>query len=414
VRVFAVLRHRHIAILWGGQVLSSIGNSLYAIAFMWMATRVAGAHAGIAASAQAVTALAFGLLGGVYADRWDRRRTMIVADLGRAAAVAALPLVARAGEVHLVFLVGVGAVLGALDSLFRPALLASLPALVAHLPNKRRDLEATNSLMDATARIARTLGPSLAALLAAQVTLVHFFTLDALSFVFSALAIFSVGAGFAWRAPPVATGSGERPGVAGIARDLRAAIEIVRAHRPIAWALLALGLVSMAWAAGFAVGAPLFADRVLGRDVDAYGWIFGAYGVGNITSNLVLGSTGISHPVRMLFAGKIVLASGFVVLACAPSLPWAMAGAALAAVGGPMGDLPLLTLLQNELPADKLGKVFGLQMIVESGGYALGLLLAAPLFETLPVRGAIAATALVMAASGAMGLWRFGWRKVAG
>lgn len=390
-----------------------MGDSLYMIAFMWMATRVAGARAGIAASAQAVAMLTFGLLGGVYADRWDRRRTMIIADLGRAAAVASLPLLARAGEVHLVFLVGVGAVLGALDSLFRPALLASLPALVAHLPGQKRDLEATNSLMDSTARIARTLGPSIAALLATRISLVHFFTLDALSFLCSALAVFSVGAGFAWRGTPVAPGSGERPAVASIADDLRAAIRLVRAHRPIAWALVAMGLVNMAWSAGFAVGAPLFAARALGREVDAYGWIFGAYGVGNLTSNVVLGSTGVRNPVRTLFVGKIVLAVGFTILACAPSLPWAMAGATLAAVGGPMGDLPLIMLFQNELPADKLGKVFGLQIIVGSGGFALGLLLAAPLFEALPVRGAIAVAALVMGASGAMGLLRFGWRTAA-
>src|SRR5262249_59077555 len=100
---------------------------------------------------------------------WDRRRRMIAADLVRAAAVASLPFLERFG---LAPLVAVALVLGAFAALFTPALHASLPALVG---SDQDDLLATNGLMDTTARVARAVGPSVAAVLATRTSIVHLF-----------------------------------------------------------------------------------------------------------------------------------------------------------------------------------------------------------------------------------------------
>ena len=93
-----MLRRHHLIILWLSQILSAIGDNLYTIAVVWIAVQVAGSGAGLVVAAQSFSALAFGLLGGVYADRWNRRTTMIVVDLMRTAAVAVLPLLAAVGS----------------------------------------------------------------------------------------------------------------------------------------------------------------------------------------------------------------------------------------------------------------------------------------------------------------------------
>lgn len=85
-----VLRLRHLAILWLSQILSAIGDYFYLIAVMWIAVKVAGSEAGIVAAAESGAMLGFGLLGGVYADQWNRRTAMITVDILRAAAVVAL------------------------------------------------------------------------------------------------------------------------------------------------------------------------------------------------------------------------------------------------------------------------------------------------------------------------------------
>ena len=140
----------------------------------------------------------------------------------------------------------------------------------------------------------------------------------------------------------------------------------------------------------------------------AYGLIVGAYGIGNVIGNIIIGSLTIHRRVAMLFAGRLVLGGGFFIMALATRLPVAMLGAAVAAIGGPMGDIVMLTMIQHDLPANQIGKVYSLRLTVSSAGMALGLVLAGPLYALLPIPAAIAVCALLITATGAVGFLRFG------
>jgi MFS transporter, DHA3 family, macrolide efflux protein len=409
-----VLRLRHLAILWLSQVLSAVGDRFYAIAVIWIAVKIAGSAAGIVVAAEAGSMLLFGLPGGVYADRWNRRTTMITVDLLRAVAVACLPILAEVGMLRLWHLAVVAIVVGGLGALFDPALQGSLPALTSDI----QTLQATNGLMDVTRRLARVLGPSLAGLLITLLPLFHFFTLDAISFAISAAALFSLGKRFAWkpartRRVPIyrARDTVSSNGVRGMLGEIAGALRLVRSHSPLLWALVSNGLISVVWAIAFTIGAALLADRVLGGNVGAYGLIVGAYGVGNVLSNLVIGSLTIRRRVALIFTGKLVLGAGFLILAAAPTLPVALVGSAFAATGGPMNDIMTLTMIQTDLPADQVGKVYSLRTILENLGLLLGLLLAVPLFAYLSIPLVIALCALVMIAIGAASLLRFGFSE---
>jgi MFS transporter, DHA3 family, macrolide efflux protein len=169
-----VLRRRHLTILWLSQVLSAMGDYFYLIAVMWIAVKVVGSGAGLVAAAETGSMLLFSLLGGVYADRWNRRTTMITVDLLRGIAVATLPVLAQLGILQLWHLVAIAGAVGSLGALFNPALQASLPVLAGDA----RTLQATNGLMDVTRRLARALGPSLVGVLITWIPLFHFFTLE--------------------------------------------------------------------------------------------------------------------------------------------------------------------------------------------------------------------------------------------
>jgi hypothetical protein len=174
-----------------------------------------------------------------------------------------------------------------------------------------------------------------------------------------------------------------------------------------------MGFVAMAWGAAFTVGVPLLAARVLHGNVGSYGLIVGAYGVGNVMSNLVIGSMTIRRRVAMMFVGKMIVGLGFLLMAFATTLPIAMLSAAFAAVGGPMGDIVLLTMMQTDLPSGQIGKVYSLYMLIESAGSSIGLLLAVPLFRYLSTPVAIALCAMVMVVLGVAGLTRFGFKEPA-
>src|SRR5690242_3422457 len=113
MRFLKVLLLPHLALLWSGQVLSAMGDFFYQIAMLWIAIKMAGSQGGILiAGVEAGAALLFGLLGGVYADRWNRRAIMITVDLARALAISSLPLLATFGQLQFWQLIVVSLLVG--------------------------------------------------------------------------------------------------------------------------------------------------------------------------------------------------------------------------------------------------------------------------------------------------------------
>ncbi|MDQ2717672.1 MAG: hypothetical protein M3Z08_22495 [Chloroflexota bacterium] len=102
------------------------------------------------------------------------------------------------------------------------------------------------------------------------------------------------------------------------------------------------------------------------------------------------------------------MGAGFLLLAFSSSVPMALFACTLAAVGGPMGDIMTLTMVQTDLPSDQIGKAYSLRMILESVGSALGSLVAVPLFSLVSVPLGIALSAVLLLVVSMAGLWRFG------
>ncbi len=395
------LRARHLAILWVSQVLSAIGDNFYAIAIVWMAINLAGSGAGLVVAAQSIAGLLFGLLGGVYADRWNRRSTMIGVDLIRASAVGTLPVLSALGRLQLWHMAAAGVIIGGLGALFDPALQASLPTLAGDA----QVLQAANGLMDMTRRLARAVAPSLVGLLAALLPVSQFFTLDAASFVVSAIAVASLSRHFCWQ-PERRSDRGR--GVSGIVQEIGESARLVYAHQPLTWALAGLGISNLAWSLAFLVGVPLLAKNELAGSIGAFGLIVGTYGATNVIGNLVIGSLTIHRRVAMLFAGRLVMGGGFLLLAGAHSVGMAMIGSGIAAFGGPMGDLVQLTMIQTDFPSDQIGKVYSFRATIAMVGGSIGLLLAVPLYARVGEPLIIGACAVTMLVVGAAGFARFG------
>ncbi|HZO74616.1 MAG TPA: MFS transporter [Ktedonobacteraceae bacterium] len=383
------LRLPHIALLLVSQVLSAIGDYFYSIAVIWIAVKTSGSAAGLVAAAEGAAAFCFGLPGGIYADRWNRRITMIVVDLTRAVMVLTLPILALNGLLQFWHLVAVSFIIGAVGSLFDPALQASLSALSE---NDQGALQATNALMDITRRLARALGPTLVGLLVVFLPLEHLFTLDAVSFGVSALALLALGSRFAWK--PVRAERQIR-GVRGLLAEAGESLGGVMKSPGLRAALISSSLSSFTWSVTFIIGVPLLVARSLGNAIGLYGLIIGAYGVGNVLSNLIVGSLQIKRRVFTIYLGRLIIGLGFLFLAFASNVPMALLASFLASFGGPMGDIPEKMMIQ-ELPAYQIGKVFGMFSTFEYVLYSLGLLVAVPLFALVNVRLGMAAGALLL------------------
>ena len=387
-------------VLWIGQVLSAIGDQLFLIAAIWLAIQLSGSSAAFVPAAIFSSALIFGLIGGIYADRWNRRTTMIVVDLIRAIAVLTLPIAACFAPITLAHLIVVAVVIGALGALFDPCLQASLPTLTSD-PNT---LRSTTALMSMTIRIARSIAPTISGLLAVLIPIKHFFSIDTISFIISALSILSLSTKYAWK--PARLTAHQHTIISTLA-ELKEAFLLVRNHKLLSWGLTTHLRLEYSLAIAFLIGAPILVSQTLGNQIGAYGWIVGAFGISGVIATLIIGSISTRRHALFLFAGQLVFGIGLIIFGLAKSFPLAVLGFALSAPGRPLGDLSLIYIIQADVPSNQFGKIFAFRLMIMTGGLSLGLCISQPLFKLFPASTVITTCAVFITIIGAIGFLRF-------
>ena len=185
-------RNRDYLLLWSGQTVSAVGTEVSNLAFplLFLALTGSPAQAGFAAALRSVPYLIFGLPAGALVDRWNRKRTMILCDLGRALAVGSIPIAYEFRHLALPHLYLVAFVESSLAVFFTLAETAALPNVVpqALLP---RATAQNNTALGVTALI----GPPLGGTLYAVGRMLPFVT-DAISYVCSVIGLLFVRGGF--------------------------------------------------------------------------------------------------------------------------------------------------------------------------------------------------------------------------
>lgn len=149
---------------WTGQTISNLGSSITLFALPLLVYKLTGSalNLGISAAANFLPYLLFGLIIGALTDRVDRKRMMILTDLGRALTIASIPLMAVLGLLSVWWIYGVGFVASTLTICFDSGEFAAIPNLV-----KQDDLVTANGRIQASYSGASVAGPVLAGLLVA-------------------------------------------------------------------------------------------------------------------------------------------------------------------------------------------------------------------------------------------------------
>jgi MFS family permease len=188
-----VLKNRNFFLLWGGQIVSQLGDRLgqmALIAFVYL--RAPGSTLQIAKilSFTIIPVFLIGPLAGVYVDRWDRRRTMYVCDFLRSLLVFSIPLFLfyskSLGPVYLIIFIAFS-----IGRFFVPAKLSIIPDLV-----DKKDLLIANSLINTSGMIAAILGFGISGVLVEKLGAKSGFYLDSLSFLISGTLIFLISKRF--------------------------------------------------------------------------------------------------------------------------------------------------------------------------------------------------------------------------
>jgi MFS family permease len=390
------LRERNFRLLWLGQGVSAIGDSLVpvALAFATLSiTRSASALGAVFAVATVASVIALPV-GGVWSDRLPRQLVMLTSDGVRAAVESAIGALLITGHAQLWHLIVGAFVFNFAGGFFQPASTALVPQTVSV-----QRLQQANALMGLSRSITAVGGPAVSGILVAMIGPGWVFVIDAATFLVSAgsLALLRV------------------PRIAGRAQsnfwtELAEGLHAVTSRR---WYLLNLGAHAMwnfAIAAFFVLGPIVARDRLGGAS--AWGLIGASMGAGAIAGGLIALRVTPRRP--LVVANLMLLPAGLQLLALALPLP--TAGIMVVCVVGWAG-LTFLNEVWNAtipqlIPQDVLARANSFDWLLSIIAMPVGFAVAGPLADHIGVRATLIGAAVVMAVPCALVVLIPGVRRV--
>ena len=371
-----VLRHVGFRRVWLGAMVSSIGTWMEGLGVQWLMAEQTGSTVmlGALAAAQLGPMLIFGLLGGLAADRFDRRRMLLVTQMAMMVIAVLLTVAAALGRATPPVLIGLGLLNGIAMAFNIPAWQVLIPRLVP-----RDELHRAIALQGMQFNLARVVGPALAGLLLARTSATVLFAINAISFVAVLSAIFATS-----RAPPP-TGPH-----APLVRQIAEAFAFVFKH-PGARALFTMLLLFSAFAAPIQRMLPLFVSDVFHSDEASYGLLLGLFGAGAVLGGLSLGRWPLWYPRHHLIPLSLTLTGACMTLFCATD-SLALGGLWMAVTGlvWIWAFSSTMTALQLLVGDAMRGRVLAVVNMAMFGAMPLGSMLAALLGERLAhVRSAV-------------------------
>lgn len=353
----AVLRHRDFDLYWLGVVGSQIGTRGTVAANLYQVYALTGStlQVGLVGAAQAVALLVLSPLGGVYADRLDRRRLLQVTQALSLAVALALALITATGRAQAWHVLVSVLFTTAAATFDQPARQALIPAMVP-----RSQLPQAFALLNPSRELAILVGPSLAGVLIAVSGPELMYFLDAATYagLILILALLRIR-----RLEP--------PEHQPLLESIRAGVRYV-AGRPVIWQLMGLDLSATLFGA-YRVLLPVLALDVLHVGPTGYGVLSSAPSLGALLGSvLVFRLVQSRRSGLILLAGTVGYGAACVLLAQAGMFWLALVAALLVGLADALATTIRHAAVQLETPDELRGRVSSIYQMASRGGPALG------------------------------------------
>ena len=381
-------RNRDFWVVLVGQGVSSFGDSITntALPLLVLGLTGSGFVMGLVNVLSTLPDLLVGMFAGAFADRWDRRRMMFFADLGRAGLTVVIPISVWLDGPTIPLILLVTFPMNVLRVLWLAAYTASVPGLVG-----RSQVARASAVFEAVFNVGWIVGPAIAGILAATIGPGPTIFLDGLTFLVSAGAILLV------RRPLRA----ERGQPTHILADIREGIRFV-VHQPTLRAVLALWTTTSVITAGLTTALIFYLtiDRDLGAGV--VGLVLSAFAVGSLGGSLIAARLAFKPVGRVMLVGALGMGVSLVVSAAGAPVPVIVGMALFAGTLNANVLVAYITLRTLLSPDELLGRVGATARTLSVGLMPVGALTTGILLDriggaaTLTLMGGL----LVLAAAG--------------
>ena len=385
--MFRSLRHRNFRLFFSGQIVSLVGTWMQQVAQSWLIYRLSHSAAllGVATFVNQIPALLLSPVGGVVADRYDRRRILVwtqTASMVLAMILAALTL---NGVVQVWHIMVLAVLLGVSSAFDTPARQSFIVDMV-----ERQDVSNSIALNSVMYTVARTLGPAVAGVLVSLMGEGWCFAVNGLSYVAVIVGLLMMRIPMRISAPLAGSPFSH------VAEGFR----YVWRTGPVRSLLWVMGLSCLV-AVPYQYFMPIFADQILHGGPRGMGWLMAAAGTGALVGALVLSLRTELNGMGALVA-RYCFTFGISLAAFSLSQSFYLSMALLVVLGFAMTSLYALinTLIQSMIPDELRGRVMSFYFLMYVGTTPFGTLLAGSLAKPLGVPRTLTCGGLICAAGG--------------
>jgi len=337
--------------------------------------------------ASLVPGIVLGPVAGMFADRWDSRRTMIASDAGRGVLVLLL-----LGATTVPQICAISFAVSCFSNFFAPARAITLPLLVA--PDL---LLAANARIQQSMQVVRIASPAVASALVAAFGERICYAADCATFFCSALLLATLRYERTGnRSPPCA-----------LFRDLGAGFGFLFTDSRFSFVMFSMAAGTFA-AGCFGALASVYVRDILHGGPPLLGMIGMLIAAGTVTGSVLLGSSRLARhdPQRLIGCGMAAVGASLLLIAAEPTQASALIGSAGMGLGVAVVILAAAMMLQGETPPEVRGRVSGAAAALTSFAQLAAMLLSGIWARHLGIRGVFALSAALLFANGAYGVLR--------
>jgi MFS family permease len=387
--ILRALRHRNYRLFFAGQSLSLVGTWITRIATSWLIYRLTGSALllGIVGFCSQIPTLFLAPVAGVFVDRWNRHRVLVVTQVLSMLQSLALAALALAGIITVAQVLALQVFQGVINAFDTPA----RQAFVVSMIEDRADLPNAIALNSTMVNASRILGPSIGGVLIAAVGEGWCFLADAISYlavIASLLAMHTVHE--------------ERRGGTRLVDELTAGFRYVTGFVPIRTVLLLLALVST-MGMPYTVLMPAVAAKLLHGGPHTLGWLMTASGVGALAGAFFLAARpSVVGLGRVIATASAVFGAALIALGASRALWLSLLIMPLIGAGFMVSLAASNTIVQTLTEEHLRGRVMAFYTMAFLGTAPLGSLMAGVLADRI-------GEPLTIAAGGVACLLGAGW-----
>jgi MFS family permease len=388
-RFTRALRHRNYRLFFGGQSISLIGTWITRIATSWLVYRLTGSELllGVVSFAGQIPMLILAPFAGVFVDRWDRHRMLVVTQILSALQSLALAVLTLMKIINVTEVIVLQVVQGVINSFDTPA----RQAFVVEMVTDREDLPNAIALNSSMFNASRILGPSIGGVLIAAVGEGWCFMADAISYVAVIISLLLMN---------VLRVQRER-GEETMFDELNVGVRYVAKSVPVRTLLILVAIVST-MGMPYAILMPAIAASVLHGGPHTLGILMTAAGAGALAGTFYLASRKTVLGLgRVIIAATVILSAGLIAFSFTKSLAIALLALPLVGAGMMLQSASTNTILQTVVNEDLRGRVMAFYTVAILGTQPLGSLVAGIVADHIGAQHTILVGAVICLAAAA-------------